>query len=148
VRSNDRLDIGRRPVNRAEPVVDDRPLEIGDEVGIGVDHDQLAVTAQAIEHRAAERADAGAIFDKDRQLSQSTRDRTRRIVRAEEGTTAPTITGCFTNPFKNNPVGPIRRRALRMKRAGNGSWASSVDDIGDGYLCSLCFKVMTGCKTA
>jgi hypothetical protein len=80
-------------------------------------------------------------------LSQSTRDRTRRIVRAEEGTTAPTITGCFTNPSRTIRWADQAPR-LAHEASGQRVRASSVDDIGDGYLCSLCFKVMTGCKTA
>jgi hypothetical protein len=53
-----------RPQDRAEPRIADRCLKIGNEIGIGVDHDQHAIAPQPFEHRTAKCADARPIFDK------------------------------------------------------------------------------------
>src|SRR5690606_39221483 len=46
-----------------EPAVADLALQVVDEQRVGVDHHQLAAARQPVEHRAAERADAGTVLD-------------------------------------------------------------------------------------
>ena len=60
---DDLLDIRGRAVDRDEPVVVDFPVEIVDEIRVGVDRDLPRVLAQLFEDRAGEGADARAIFD-------------------------------------------------------------------------------------
>jgi hypothetical protein len=97
-------------VNRDKAAVGDRVLQIFDEI-VKVDHQQRAVTAQAIQNRLAKRA-ARTIFHEKLVLSQSTADRTRLMVNREEGTIEPTITGFFRKPSKKTPHGPKARFSL------------------------------------
>ncbi len=62
-RANDLFHVRRRPENGSEAAVADRVVQIVDEQRIGVDRDQRAVCWQALQHRQAERADAGTVFD-------------------------------------------------------------------------------------
>ena len=60
---NDRLDVGGRTMDGNETLVFDVLIEEFDEIGVGVDRDQLGVRSQPVQDRAGEGPDAGAIFD-------------------------------------------------------------------------------------
>jgi len=61
-RGKDFLHIGRRSVDRDEAAVADFLGQVIDEVAVGVDRDQRRIGAHPFEDRAAEGADAGAVF--------------------------------------------------------------------------------------
>ena len=63
MRADNLLDVGGAAEHGMEAPVGDRLFQVVDIKRIGVDHDQRAVAPQPVEHRAAEGADAGAIFD-------------------------------------------------------------------------------------
>ena len=64
-RLDDPFHVRRAAEHGVEAAVADVALQVVDEERIGIDHDQRRIARQPVEHRAAERADPGAVFDED-----------------------------------------------------------------------------------
>jgi hypothetical protein len=114
--ADDAFHVGGRAVHRDEAAVTDGAGQIGDEIGVGVDHDQARIAAQAIEHRLAERAHAGAIFHEQVaafpiHLGQHARDRAARG--RHDRTHHHRV---LDEPLEKMPAGPNIRSALRRTR--------------------------------
>ena len=119
---DDPLDVGGRTgAPRSSRSSSMSPFKIVDEVGIGVDRDQLRVGRQLFEDRAGEGADSRAIFDEQLgRSSQSTGSSILSIRMRLDGITDPTITGFLRKPRRNCQCGLLRHGRSRGARSGAG----------------------------